>query len=214
MAKAVPELIYLIQNQSDPVLREDAVFVIGEWAWMYDIEIMTRNPRDGTPTVQELSFFVVPLFSHLAASDAFVEVRMVAAQALGNFAAVTASRYSYLVAAEQSQNHSTGVNMFSMSLRVQLQSIAAAFSKCLLSETKPGVQREILLSLLKFAHYLHMLDYESMNLFEVVAQLARFAPDATIQALALGLLQRMQTYPALQLLTNILMPRRWSALGQ
>ena len=33
--KLVPELLYRIQSPSDAMLREDAVFIIGEWAWMY-----------------------------------------------------------------------------------------------------------------------------------------------------------------------------------
>ena len=106
--KLVPDLMYIIQQQQqqqqqqpgaqqqDPQVREDAVFILGEWAWLHDVQVPTRDPRTGSASFQELSLFAISLLTQLAAGDRSPHVRLAAAQALGNYAAVTASRFGQL----------------------------------------------------------------------------------------------------------------------
>ncbi len=244
MHKLAPELLYLIQHQADPALREDAVFVIGEWAWMCDLGVVTQqHAHDSMPVAQELSFFATSVLSYLLLQDPDEHVRVAAAQALGNFVAIAAARYAVLeqqnVQHQQYQpqyhhhhndhqyqhhymphHHGTvatgsrhGLSMFGMTLRMQLQNVCAALCKCLQQERVLLVHRESLFCMLRLSHSIHAVDCESQNLLGTLRHLARFSPCASVQALALATLHRMQTYQSLRTLSDLLMHRRWSVLG-
>lgn len=210
MTAIAPQLILHVQQAGDAQLREDCIFILGEWAWMFDVEIPTQNPQDGSSSMQELSFLLMPILLQVVQTQEVSTVRLAAARALGSFAAVAASRYGYVMSIKQVQTATTSIETFAVNVRMQIVGICSVLSKCLQMETNPTVQCEILFTILRISHYITAMDIDTPGLLTVLQHVAKYSTSQRAQVLALSILRRIRSFASLQCATDILLYRRWT----